>query len=81
MDSLSCVSPTENILNSLLELTDVRVRFRTLSTTRAILNGVSDPFVDAVNGVSLEIKEGETYGLLERADQVRPQLLVQLSVY
>ena len=64
MDSLSCVSPTENILNSLLELTDVRVRFRTLSTTRAILNGVSDPFVDAVNGVSLEIKEGETYGLI-----------------
>ena len=64
MDSLSCVSPTENILNSLLKLTDVRVRFRTLSTARAILNGVSDPFVDAVNGVSLEIREGETYGLI-----------------
>jgi len=25
---------------------------------------VSDPFVDAVNGVSLEIREGETYGLI-----------------
>ena len=61
---MSCLSPTENILNPLLKLADVRVRFRTLSTARAILNGVSDPFVDAVNGVSLEIREGETYGLI-----------------
>jgi len=49
---------------SLLELSDVRVRFRTLSSARAVLEGVADPFVDAVNRVSLEIRQGETFGLI-----------------
>jgi len=51
-------------VNTLLKLTDVRVRFRTLSTVNSMLKGVSDPFVDAVNRVSLQIEEGETYGLI-----------------
>ena len=49
---------------SLLQLRDVRVRFRTLSSARAVLEGVADPFVDAVNRVSLEIRQGETFGLI-----------------
>ena len=49
---------------SLLQLSDVRVRFRTLSSARAVLEGVADPFVDAVNRVSLEIRQGETFGLI-----------------
>ena len=49
---------------SLLQLSDVRVRFRTLSSARAVLEGVEDPFVDAVNRVSLEIRQGETFGLI-----------------
>ena len=48
----------------LLQLTDVSVRFRTLSTAIAVLERVSDPFVDAVNRVSLDIKQGETFGLI-----------------
>lgn len=48
----------------LLELKDVRVRFRTRSDLSALINGDRDPFVDAVNGVSLQIGEGETYGLV-----------------
>ena len=48
----------------LLQLSDVRVRFRTLSSARAVLEGVEDPFVDAVNRVSLEIRQGETFGLI-----------------
>ena len=48
----------------LLQLRDVRVRFRTLSSARAVLEGVADPFVDAVNRVSLEIRQGETFGLI-----------------
>ena len=48
----------------LLELKDVRVRFRIHSGVSALLNGIRDPFVDAVYGVSLQINEGETYGLV-----------------
>ena len=51
-------------MTSLLELENVQVRFRTRSTLDALFNGISDPFVDAVNGVSLKIEEGETYGLV-----------------
>ena len=51
-------------MKPLLELTDVQVRFRTHSPVNALLSGIRDPFVDAVNGVSLQIGEGETYGLV-----------------
>ena len=51
-------------MKPLLELTDVRVRFRTHSPLSAMLKGIQDPFVDAVNGVSLQVGEGETYGLV-----------------
>lgn len=51
-------------MKPLLEIEDVQVRFRTHSALAAKLNGIQDPFVDAVNGVSLQIGEGETYGLV-----------------
>ena len=51
-------------MKPLLELENVRVRFRTHSATQAWLAGIRDPFVDAVCGVSLEIAEGQTYGLV-----------------
>jgi len=51
-------------MKPLLELSGVRVRFRSRSTLNALLNGDRDPFVDAVNGVSLHIGKGETYGLV-----------------
>jgi oligopeptide/dipeptide ABC transporter ATP-binding protein len=51
-------------MTSLLELENVQVRFRTRSTLDALFNGIADPFVDAVNRVSLQIAEGETYGLV-----------------
>jgi len=51
-------------MTTLLELNDVGVRFRTHSPLNAMIKGIEDPFVDAVNGVSLQIDEGETYGLV-----------------
>jgi len=51
-------------MKPLLELKDLRVRFRSRSSLSAMINGDKDPFVDAVNGVSLQIGEGETYGLV-----------------
>lgn len=51
-------------MSALLEIDDIRVRFRIKSPTAALLSGMHDPFVDAVHGVSLQIGEGETYGLV-----------------
>ncbi|MFT5503725.1 MAG: oligopeptide/dipeptide ABC transporter ATP-binding protein [Gammaproteobacteria bacterium] len=51
-------------MKTLLELENIRVRFRTRSTLSAMISGTGDPFVDAVNDVSLQIGEGETYGLV-----------------
>ena len=51
-------------MKPLLEINDLHVRFRTHSPLGAMMNGIQDPFVDAVNGVSLQISEGETYGLV-----------------
>jgi len=48
----------------LLTISDLHIRFRTHSPLAAMAKGIRDPFVDAVNGVSLHIGEGETYGLV-----------------
>ncbi len=48
----------------LLSVSDLRVRFRTMGGLKAKLAGVEDPFVDAVLGVSLSVKPGETVGLV-----------------
>ena len=51
-------------MTALLEISDLRVRFRSVSPVRALLRGVRDPYIDAVCGVSLELGEGETLGLV-----------------
>ena len=51
-------------MTPLLEIKDLHVRFRTHSKLSALMHGVDDPFVDAVNGVSLKLHQGETYGLV-----------------
>ena len=51
-------------MTKLLEIDDLQVRFRSHSPLAAMFQGIDDPFVDAVNGVSLHIDEGETYGLV-----------------
>lgn len=51
-------------MTALLEVRDLRVRFRSLSAVRALLGGVGDPFIDAVCGVSLALDKGQTLGLV-----------------
>jgi len=48
----------------LLEIEDLRVRFRVLGSARALLAGRRDPFIDAVLGVSFGLEEGTTFGLV-----------------
>lgn len=51
-------------MSALLEIENLRVRFRSLGVLRALAAGVSDPFIDAVCDVSLQVREGETLGLV-----------------
>ncbi|RVB01922.1 ABC transporter ATP-binding protein, partial [Mesorhizobium sp. M7A.F.Ca.CA.004.02.1.1] len=51
-------------MSPLLSVEDLRVRFRTMSQLKAFTSGVKNPFVDAVCGVSFEIRRGETLGLV-----------------
>lgn len=47
-----------------LRVQNVRVRFRVKSTLQALVQGVSDPYIDAVRDVSFEIAQGETFTLV-----------------
>ena len=47
-----------------LEVRNVRVRFRALSTLQALAQRVADPFIDAVRDVSFSIGEGTTFTLV-----------------
>ncbi|MGK9171050.1 ABC transporter ATP-binding protein [Inquilinus limosus] len=51
-------------MSALLEIEDLRVRFRVMGALRAFAGGIRDPFIDAVCGVSFQIREGETLGLV-----------------
>lgn len=51
-------------MSALLEVEDLRVRFRSMSALRALVARNSDPFIDAVCGVSFSVGEGETLGLV-----------------
>ena len=51
-------------MSAMLEVEGVRVRYRVKPALRALLEGGSEAFIDAVAGVSLTIGEGETFGLV-----------------
>jgi len=48
----------------LLSVDELRVRFRSLGALRALVRGVRDPYIDAVCGVSFQLRAGETLGLV-----------------
>ncbi|CDX38059.1 oligopeptide transporter subunit; ATP-binding component of ABC superfamily [Mesorhizobium plurifarium] len=51
-------------MNPLLRVKDLHVRFRTMGPLKALATGTKDPFIDAVCGVSFEIRKGETLALV-----------------
>jgi ABC-type dipeptide/oligopeptide/nickel transport system ATPase subunit len=51
-------------VSALLEVENLRVRFRTVGPVRARLAGIADPFLDAVLDVSFRVRAGTTFGLV-----------------
>jgi len=51
-------------MSALLEVDNLRVRFRSIGLLRAMASAVDDPFIDAVCNVSLRVHPGETLGLV-----------------
>jgi peptide/nickel transport system ATP-binding protein len=51
-------------MTELLEVQDLRVRFRTAGLVQGLLKGLDDPFIDAVMKVSFSLAAGETFGLV-----------------
>ena len=49
---------------ALLEVADLRVRFRSAGGLKALVRRIDDPFVDAVLGATLTLRAGETLGLV-----------------
>ena len=52
------------IQQDLLEIDQLRVRFRSLGPLKALLKGNKDPYLDAVVDVSMALVQGETYGIV-----------------
>ncbi len=51
-------------MTALLEVENLRVRYRTMGGVRALLRRVPDPHIDAVCDVSFALRRGETLGLV-----------------
>lgn len=51
-------------MSALLEVENLKVRFRSQGTLRALMTGTKDPFIDAVCDVSFAVQPGETLGLV-----------------
>ncbi|MSP48720.1 MAG: ABC transporter ATP-binding protein, partial [Alphaproteobacteria bacterium] len=51
-------------MTDLLAIEGLRVRFRTVGAVRALIDGIADPYIDAVLDVSLSVRAGETLGLV-----------------
>ena len=51
-------------MSRLLEIENVRIRFRCKSRGRALLDRDDDPYIDAVCGASLTIAAGQTFALV-----------------
>ena len=51
-------------MSTVLEIENLRVRFRIQSSLMAMLNKNKDPYIDAVRQVSFKIEEGQTFTLV-----------------
>ena len=66
-------------MSKVLEIKDLRVRFRVKSSIEAMLQKVEDPFIDAVRQVSLSIGEGETFTLVGESGSGKSTLALAVA--
>ncbi len=66
-------------MSALLEVRDLRIRFRVKSSLQAWVKRDKDPFIDAVRQVSFSIAEGETFTLVGESGSGKSTLALAVA--